>query len=171
MTVIKHADDEKSPDEFFSHLVNTYQTSLRRMCCVWLKDVTLAEDAVQETFLKAWRAAGSFRGECSEKTWLMRIAVNVCGDMKRTWWFRHVDRSVEIENLPEPSVPFEEKDETLVQTICALPARQREVVLLYFYQDMNLTEISEVLHIAPSTVSRRLDAAKKVLRQLLKGGE
>ena len=85
---------EKTTDDFFSHLVESYQLPLRRMCCVWLRDRDLAEDAVQETFFKAWKGAPSFRGECSEKTWLMRIAVNVCRDMRRSAWHRHVERCI-----------------------------------------------------------------------------
>ena len=115
MIVVKRADNIESPDALIARLVQEYQVPLRRMCCIWLKDAALAEDAVQETFVKAWRAALSFRGECSEKTWLMRIAVHVCWDMRRSWWFRNVDRSVRLEHLPEPAVPFEERDDTLVR--------------------------------------------------------
>ena len=128
MIVVKRADNIESPDALIARLVQEYQVPLRRMCCIWLKDAALAEDAVQETFVKAWRAALSFRGECSEKTWLMRIAVHVCWDMRRSWWFRHMDRSVRLEHLPEPAVPFEERDDTLVRAVCALPAQQREAV-------------------------------------------
>ena len=106
MIVVKRADNIESPDALIARLVQEYQVPLRRMCCIWLKDAALAEDAVQETFVKAWRAALSFRGECSEKTWLMRIAVHVCWDMRRSWWFRHVDRSVRLEHLPEPPCPL-----------------------------------------------------------------
>lgn len=170
MIVVKRADNIESPDALIARLVQEYQVPLRRMCCIWLKDAALAEDAVQETFVKAWRAALSFRGECSEKTWLMRIAVHVCWDMRRSWWFRHVDRSVRLEHLPEPAVPFEERDDTLVRAVCALPAHQREAVLLYYYQDMTLTEIAQVLEVAPSTVKRRLDSAHKALQRKLEGG-
>lgn len=64
-------------------MVERYQTPLRRMCCAILHDAALSEDAVQETFLKAYRAIDGFRGECGEKTWLMRIAINTCRDMRR----------------------------------------------------------------------------------------
>ena len=156
-------------DEHFSQLVEMYQTPLMRMCIIWLRDASLAEDAVQEAFLRAYRALPSFRGECSEKSWLFRIAVNVCRNMKRYWWFRFVDRSVEIHRLPEASVPFIPGDDALVQAITTLPLRQREVVLLYNYQNMTMAEIAQILNITPSSVSRRLDAARKALLTLLKG--
>ena len=65
---------------------------------------------------------------------------------------------------------IEERDDTLVRAVCALPAHQREAVLLYYYQDMTLTEIAQVLEIAPSTVKRRLDSAHKTLQRKLEGG-
>ena len=102
---VKGPDGMDEMEERFAELVGLYQTPLRRMCCVWLRDASVAEDAVQEMFLRAYRALPAFRGECSGKTWLYRIAVNVCRNMKRSWWWRHVDRAVEISNLPETSVP------------------------------------------------------------------
>ena len=78
-------DDVKGPDtsKELERLVQTYQTQLRRLCCMILKDVHLAEDAVQETFLKAYLGMNRFRQESSEKTWLTRIAVNTCRDLLR----------------------------------------------------------------------------------------
>ena len=161
---------QENPADRIRRLVEAYQTPLLRMCYMQLGDRQLAEDVVQETFCKAYQGLGRFRGECSEKTWLMRIAVHVCWDTRRSWWFRHVDRSVRLEHLPEPAVPFEERDDTLVRAVCALPAQQREAVLLYYYQDMTLTEIAQVLEVAPSTVKRRLDSAHKALQRKLEGG-
>lgn len=60
----------------FTQLVETYHKPLLNLCYMTLRDRTQAEDAVQETFLKAYRAMPAFRGECSHKTWLTRIAVN-----------------------------------------------------------------------------------------------
>ena len=166
---VKGPDGMDEMEERFAELVGLYQTPLRRMCCVWLGDASVAEDAVQETFLRAYRALPAFRGECSGKTWLCRIAVNVCRNMKRSWWWRHVDRAVEIDNLPEAGAAFATEDDSLLQAVCALPLRQREVILLYYYQDMNMAEIAKTLNTSVSTVSRRLDAARKTLLRQLEG--
>ena len=82
-------------EETFSRLVAEYQKPLLHMCTMMLRDDAAAEDAVQETFVKAWRALPQFRRECSEKSWLMRIAINTCRDMTRTAWFRHTERRVD----------------------------------------------------------------------------
>ena len=166
--------DVKGPDtaEHFERLVQTYQSPLRRLCCVMLKDVHLADDAVQETFIKAYRALNDFRRESSEKTWLTRIAVNTCRDMMRSRWFVHIDRSADIANLPEESTGEITDDESeLAETVLRLPLKQREAVLLYYYQNLTMQETAEALHITVSNVSRRLESARKALRKQLEGGE
>ena len=85
MDCIKGPDNPETNEERITRLVDTYQISLKRMCTVWLKDASLAEDAVQEAFIRAYRALPAFRGECGEKTWLTRIALNVCRNMRRGW--------------------------------------------------------------------------------------
>lgn len=167
MDFVKGPDDPAQTEQAITRLIEAYQAPLQRMCCLMLKDAALAEDAVQETFVKACRALPAFRGECSEKTWLMRIAVNVCRNMQRTWWHRHVDRRVNIDSLPAAAQPFEARDDTLVRAIAALPPKLREVTLLYYYQDMTMREVSDALHIAASSVSRRLAAAQKQLKTQL----
>lgn len=94
-----------------------YEEPLLRLCFAYLRDRNLAEDAVQETFLKAFRALSRYRRLSDEKTWLTRIAINTCRDMLRSTWFRHIERSVSLDQLPEPTVPFSERDDTLVRTI------------------------------------------------------
>ena len=61
-------------------LMNQYGDSLLRLCYLYLKDAALAQDAVQDTFVKAWKKLDTFEGRSSEKTWLCRIAVNTCRD-------------------------------------------------------------------------------------------
>ena len=157
--------------EAFCRMVETYQTALLRSCYLILRDRGMAEDAVQETFLKAYRAGDSFRSQCSEKTWLMRIAVNTCRDMRRRAWFRYIDRRVTPEDLPEASAPFTARDDSLTQAMMALPQKEKEALLLYYYHDMTVTEIGESLHLSASTVSHRLKRGRERLKALLEGDE
>jgi len=157
-----------SREELLAHMVAQYEVTLLRTCYMYLRDKALAEDATQETFLKAYRALDAFRGDSNEKTWLMRIAMNTCRDMKRSAWFRYTDRSVEIERLPQPAKSYEfmEADD-LTQAILKLPTKHKEVVLLHFYQDMTMREIASVLDISASTVQKRVNAACSKLKKML----
>ena len=160
-----------TPEEILNRLVEQYQTTLRRMCFVILRDEELAKDAVQDTFLKAYKNIAVFRGECSEKTWLMRIAINTCRDVKRSAWFRYLDRRVTPEDLPTPIVQTSERSVELTSEIMKLPPKLKEAIILYFYQQMTTREIAEVLGIPQSTVATRLKRAKEKLKSLLEGGE
>ena len=162
----------KAPDpcleEQFTELVNSYQTSLLRMCYLYLHDLNLAEDAVQETFIKAYRAMSSFRQDSSLKTWLMRIAINTCRDMQRGSWWKRMDRNLTLDQLAEESVSFPIEAVTVNIEIAKLPTKLREVVLLYYYQCLKIEEIALALNISVSSVSGRLKRAKGKLCCALK---
>ncbi len=152
-------------------LMAAYKNDLMRMCCVWLRDASLAEDAVQETFVKAYRAMADFRGECSEKTWLMRIAVNTCRSMRRSWWSRMVDRSVTPDMLADLYPAALNEELSLVEDVMRLPDREKDVILLYYYQNMNVREVAQALGVGVSTVSMRLKKARTRLRGMLEEGD
>lgn len=157
-------------DEEFREMVVTYEKELLRLCCVYLKDVSMAEDAVQETFVKAYRGWSSFRKESSVKTWLVRIAINVCKDMRRNAWFRFIDRSVDLDQL---EIEQEEQNETasqLMSEIMRLPRAQMEAVLLYYYEGFNMRETADMLGVSEMTVSRRLGKARGMLKTWLERG-
>ena len=156
-------------DSAFELLVAQNQEKLLRTCYLYLRDRQLAEDAVQETFLKAYRSLPAFRGDSSEKTWLMRIAVNTCRDLYRSEWFRHMDRRVIPEELPESGVSFTSREESLVVEVMRLPRRLREATLLYYYHGMDEREIAEALGVSRSAVSDRLSRARRKLKELLEG--
>ncbi len=154
-----------------THMVENYEVLLFRTCYIYLRDRELAEDAVQETFLKAYKALHTFRGDCSEKTWLMKIAVNVCRDMKRSVWMRFVDRKVSLDLLPQPAQEYDGWNSLdLASAIMKLPVKLKEVVLLYFYHDMSMREISDAVGVSASVVSKRIKQACSKLEGILGRG-
>ena len=163
--------DAVRPAQELDRLVEQYQVAVLRTCYLYLHDRSQAEDAVQETFLKVYRNLGSFRGECSEKNWIMKIAMRVCYDMNRSGWARFFNRRVTPEMLPEASVPFEELDDALASAMMRLPLRLREVILQYYYQGLTVNEIAEVLGITQPSVSNRLKRGRDKLKTALEGRE
>lgn len=157
-------------EDILRRLMETYEIPVRRMCYMYLKDDHLAKDAVQETFLKAYLALDTFRGDCSEKTWLIRIAVNVCHSMRRTSWMRFVDRRVSLDTLPEPVTQADYGMTELTLDIMRLPRKYMDVVLLHDYQGFTVREAGEMLHIPHQTVISRLKKAHQLLRISLEGG-
>ena len=149
-------------------LMEQYGSSLLRMCALYLKDADLAQDAVQETFIRAYRHIEDYRGESSERTWLMAIAINVSRDMLRTAWFRHQSRSTDIDTLPEKPAEFEFPDNTVLTEVMHLPAKYREVVLLRYYEGLKLKEVASALGLSDGRVRSRLNKANELLRDRLK---
>jgi RNA polymerase sigma-70 factor (ECF subfamily) len=149
-------------------LMEQYGSSLLRMCALYLKDADLAQDAVQETFIRAYRHIEDYRGESSERTWLTAIAINVSRDMLRTAWFRHQSRSTDIDTLPEKPAEFEFPDNTVLTEVMHLPAKYREVVLLRYYEGLKLKEVASALGLSDGRVRSRLNKANELLRDRLK---
>ncbi len=171
MSNVKGPDNAPDRNQRLEQLVDRYQEQVMRMCFLYLCDKTLAEDAMQETFLKVYRALDTFRGEASEKTWIMRIAIRTCYDMNHSGWFRVFNRSVTPDMVPETAVPFEESDDELMNAVIRLPIRLREVILLYYYQHMNVNETAEALGISQSSVSGRLKRGRERLKAMMEGSE
>lgn len=163
-------DTRETREAWLERAMEQYEESLLRMCFAYLGDAALAEDAVQETFWKAYRALERFRGDAGEKTWLLRIAINTCRDLRRSAWFRHVDRNVTLDVLGEPADPAQEWsqwDDTLTRAVMELKPKYREAVLLCCYQGLTGQEAASVLKISRAAVMNRLKQAKATLRREL----
>jgi RNA polymerase sigma-70 factor (ECF subfamily) len=148
-------------------MMDEYGARLLRLCFLRLQDVHLAEDALQDTFVKAWQAYPAFRHDSSEITWLTAIAINCCRSIKRKAWHRLVDLKTPLSMLPEASVPFEPYDDTVTRAVMALPGRDQEVILLHYYQGLPVKDIAQILSVPLSTVTSRLIRARKKLKKSL----
>lgn len=164
------APDQTSADRL-DQLVQLYEKDLLRICCLYLRDRSAAEDVVQDAFLKTYRNMVSFRGESSEKTWLIRIALNCCRDYRRSAWYRYIDRRVSVDRLPLSSDPPSDEHLALTLAVMKLKPKYLEVVLLYFYEGCPVKEIAKMLNITEAAVSVRLRKAKEQLKGELERGE
>ena len=156
--------ERRRPD--LEAMVSQYGNGLLRMCFLYLKDISLAEDAVQETFAAAWEKYDGFAGRSSEKTWLTAIAANICRNMLKSAWNRHMAGSEALETLSvnDPDMP----DPTVTRAVLALPDPLREAVILHYYRGLKVETIASMLKLPRTTVSSRLARAKKRLRKELK---
>ena len=149
-------------------LISAYQPELLRVCYFYLRDRMLAEDAVQETFVRVWRKLDSYHEDGREKAWLYRIAINCCRDTQRTGWFRRMLPVGAPQLFPQESVTVSEEAIALNMAIHDLPLRLKEVILLHYYQNFTLTEIAELLAISQPAVSDRLKRARRRLCDALR---
>lgn len=160
--------ERESPDLRLERMMTQYGDGLLRLCFMMLSDRALAEDAVQEAFLRAYQALDHFRGDSSEYTWLTSIALNCCRSLRRKAWFRRVDLGVPLENIPAPGNVSDLADDTVLTAVMHLAPRYREPMLLHYYQGMLVKEIAALLQVPESTVSARLRRARIKLKEDLK---
>ena len=153
--------------------IEDYSDPILRTCFLYLSDHGQAEDATQDTWIKAWKHMDDFEKKniANEKAWLLRIAINTCKDYRRTAWFRHIDRKQSLEELPPQLLSVEPKDEALTLLVMELPDRYKQVILLYYFQGLTMQETADALELSQSTVQRRLKQAEALLKSSLTGGE
>ena len=168
METVKGPDSKETRIE---RMVTLYQLPLLRLCIMYLHDEEQAKDAVQETFIKAYRNLDSFRNDASEKTWLTRIAINTCKNMYRSGWFRHMDRSVTLDMIAERPAPADEYDDELTTAIMNLPVKLRETALICWLQGMTYDEAADMLGISRQAVGSRLNRARRKLRFAMEGSD
>jgi RNA polymerase sigma-70 factor (ECF subfamily) len=150
----------------------SYGDDILKTCFLFLTDAALAEDATQDTFFKAWQNMNQFEGRnhCSEKTWLIRIAINTCKNYKRSAWYRYIDLTKVIEDLPASFHAVSQEDKDFFLDIVRLPQRYKQVIILHYYQDIPMAEVADMLRISRSTAYHRLQKAQQMLRITLEGG-
>jgi RNA polymerase sigma-70 factor (ECF subfamily) len=158
----------------FEELYRTQGSKMKSIALNMLGDVAQAEDAVQETFLKIYRAAESYRGQAAFSTWVYRILVNTCLDARRKR--RREPDASELGELAEagvqPAAPGGNHPLRLMleRSVAQLGARQRMVFLLYEVEGFRHQEIAEILGVTVAVSKNTLFEAKRELRRMLRPG-
>lgn len=133
------------------------------LCCC--KNQRDAEDVVQSAFLKLLQQETEFENKDHLRRWLVRVAVNECKNMWKSYWHRNV---VSLDAMEyEKAVSRPEEQSELLQAVMELPPRYRIVIHLYYYEGYCVKEIAELLHISESNVQIRLMRGRKKLKEFL----
>ncbi len=172
------AEDEADLDAFlngdenaFNALVLRHQGRVYGLCHrFFCGDRDEAADAAQETFVKAYHGLREFRRESRLSTWLYRIAINVCKNRAASAHFRHGSRSLDISATAQ-AAPQDDPDRSraIESAIAALPEEQRVLVILRDIEGRSYEEVSETTGLNLGTVKSRLNRARGVLRERLRG--
>ena len=143
-----------------------------RVSYLYLGDREKAEDVMQEVFLRVMDKQPVLR-EGSEKSWLLKVALNICRDQWRSSWAKRVILGTKRLDIIPADDELEDRTEkeALMQAVHSLPADVREVFLLFYYQRYTIEEIAKILDVQAGTVSSRLSRGRKKLKVLLEEGE
>lgn len=136
-----------------------------------------AEDIVQETFLRVIRSIGLYTASRPFKPWLYTIATNIARNHQRSADTRYTESVIEdMDYIDEGTLPEEmtlagEEAQTVMTALMTLPEHQREVILLFYYEELSQAEIAEILKIPVGTVKSRLSLGLKRLRTTVLSAE
>ena len=146
-------------------LIDQYETTLLRAALAILGDPYEAEDAVQDTFLKWLEKRPEFRDGGHEKAWLLTVCANGCKSRLRRRKSHPTEELLDVYPAPDPD------SGTVAEAVFALPANQRAVIHLFYYEGYSTAEIARILGRRPGTVRSHLSRARETLRRELKGAE
>ena len=165
------ATESETLEQRFGRLLAADHAALRRLAASYATVASDRDDLLQEIAIALWRALPSFRGECSERTFLFRIAHNRCVThlSKRRATVSLDDAAIEPEapeGSSETTVSEQQQRHRLLYAIRGLPLIHREVIGLYL-EGMDYKEIAAVIGISESNVGVRLNRAREQLKALL----
>lgn len=161
-------------EEKLKWLMNSYGNDVIRIAYTYLKQKQMAEDVAQEVFAKCYEKMDSFRNESSYKTWLIRITVNQCKDVLKSWTFKNLYfTDIFMPKLTsstlEHSFSRVEENQLISKQVIELPVKLREVIILFYYQEFSIEEISDMLNINSNTVRTRLHRGRQKLKEGYEG--
>jgi RNA polymerase sigma-70 factor, ECF subfamily len=180
-----NSDDRTLVDRFkngdqaaMEELVLKYQDKIYNLCRHMLQDPSNAEDAAQDTFIKACRNLKKFTPEASFSTWLYRIAVNTCLDYRKKTFLQSLFRSTDkgdvnlfdqMSSEPSPERLYESKQigHALQKNLSLLSPKLRGVIILKEIEGLSYEEIAEVLDTSIGTVKSRISRAREEIRNLM----
>ena len=152
----------------FATIVHRWNAPLLRLARRFAGDEAVAEEMVQEAFVRAYRGLAGWRGDSAFSTWLFAVALNVC----RTTARRLGPRVEPLDEVTSPGGPWEslaaaERAAVVRRAVAALPARYRDAVVLFYFHEQSLQETTEILGVREGTLKARLHRARKLLQARL----
>lgn len=166
----------------YINLLEEHRDRIYSLALYNLRDSDDAADATQETFLRLWRYEGELTS-LQAKAWLMRVCHNLCIDQARRrktvrTYFGTPDADAvdrlpsrsEADENPEMRLERQQKQKALLDSMAVLPTETRSIMMLHYFQDLKIQEISGLLGLKASTIKVRLHRARHTLKEKLGEG-
>ncbi|GGO03905.1 RNA polymerase subunit sigma [Saccharibacillus kuerlensis] len=162
-------------------LMEQYGDLLLRTACLLVRDRQTAEEVVQDAFVQAYNKIDQLDDPSKLRPWLIRIAVNGCRMRQRTWSWRHIFPGGGAGELPLDADSFSTgadedfitqwKKEHLAAAVRSLDYRYRESIVLYYFDELNVREIAELLETNENTIKSRLSRGRTLLKKTIEEEE
>lgn len=150
-------------DSRIVEMFERYSDMIYRVANSYCNNVSMAEDIVQDVFLRFMKSRQQFENQEHEKAWFIRVAINCCKSQLTSSWMKRMRPLEEAK-----TITFEREEESeLYDIILEMPVKYRIVLYLYYYEEYSVNDIAKLLHALPNTVSARLSRARKMLKGII----
>lgn len=158
-------------DDWAAEALHKYADTVYRLACAQVRNRADADDIFQEVFIRLVKKKPEFESEEHMKAWLIRVTVNCARSLWLSSWKRRMVfwEDKDINRVPAEEAP--EGNELLSEAMEKLTMKQRQVIHLFYYEEMSAEEIAEVLSEKPSTIRSQLSRARKALKKYMTGEE
>ena len=146
--------------------IERYSDTVQRLCMVHLKNDADTEDIFQTVFLKYVLSSVSFENEEHEKAWFIRVTINACKDLLKSFFRSH---TVSLDNVMEQSAELPPDYRDVWEAVFSLPQKYRDVVYLHYFEDYTAPQISRILGKNVNTIYTLLTRSKQMLKEKLGG--
>ena len=147
--------------------IEQYSDLVRRLCMIHLKNYSDTEDIFQTVFLKYVLNSASFESPEHEKAWFIRVTINACKDLLKSFFRKH---TVSLDQVLDQPAPLEDRHREVLEAVLSLPPNYKDVVYLHYYEGYTAPEIGHILGKNVNTIYTLLGRARRLLKETL-GGE
>ncbi len=148
--------------------IDMYSDTVKRICMVHLKNYADTEDIFQNVFLKYVLASDAFENAEHEKAWIIKVTVNACKDLLKSF-FRA--RTISIQEFMELPEKINDEHKEVLEAVLSLPEKYKDVIYLHYYEGYSAVDISKILGKNVNTIYTLMARARKMLYIELGGSE
>lgn len=154
-------------EEEINRAIEQYADMIKRICVIHLKNDVDTEDVFQTVFMKYMLHTESFENQEHEKAWLIRVTLNACKDLLKSFFRR---QTVPLEEILDQAACGNQDNREVLEAVLALPQKYRDAVYLHYYEGYTASQIGHILGRNSNTIYTWLVRAKELLKDSL-GGE
>ena len=162
-------------NEPFRQLMEQHTERLIRVAYYYTKDLQTAEDLVQDVFIKFYHKQSSLKEVEDVSAYLTRMAINQCKDFLKSWYVKKVQFQQiwadKLEHRELDSLVQRDEEQLIGAAIMRLPLKHRETLVYYYFEEMTIPMIAQLLQLPQSTVKTRLVRGRELLKKELKDVE
>lgn len=148
-------------NEEFNEKYYLYKDTIYSIAYTYMKNVLESDDVVQDVFMKYLNSNEKFKTLENEKYWLIRVTINTCKSyLKKVWKQR-----VELDDSKIDTVTKTDENTNMFELVYSLPHKYKEIIVLRYYEDLSIIEISKTLNISVSAVKKRLERARNMIKE------